>query len=102
MSRYGKTAVHVEVVPGDEARFVAQQEEHGAGDFVGCTDPSQRDEVLSYIGHSPPGELTWSSPFIGRLVAYIGVPLLTFLVAQISWLRTLFVEVVTPLLMGLR
>lgn len=62
----------------------------------------ERDEVLSYISHSPPGQLSLTGPFIGRLIAYIGVPLLTFLIAQIPWLRALFVEVISPILMGLR
>jgi hypothetical protein len=62
----------------------------------------ERDEILSYIARTPPGRLTFTGPFVGRLMAYIGVPMLSFLVAQIPWLRTLFVEFITPTLMGLR
>lgn len=61
-----------------------------------------RDQVLSAIAHTKPGQVTLSGDFISRLVTYIVLPFVTFLVAQEPNLRALFLAWIEPALRSLR
>ena len=58
----------------------------------------ERDEILSYMNHSKPGVVSWSSGLVARLVAYGLVPVVSLLVAQFPELRKLVFFWIEPLL----
>jgi hypothetical protein len=57
-----------------------------------------RDDVLSRIGRTEPGRLTWDLNFVVHLVAFGAVPLLTLLSSEFPTLRGLLFAWVEPLI----
>jgi hypothetical protein len=71
------------------------------GAFVAVLVQMNRNEVLSRIAHTEPGEVTWNASFILNLFTFGVVPLLTLLSSEFPELRNALFAWVQPLVNAL-
>ena len=58
----------------------------------------ERNPVLSYIGGSDPGRITWDSKFLGHVFIYGALPLLTLLATQVPAIGDVMLNWMEPIL----
>ena len=58
----------------------------------------ERNPVLSYIGGSDPGRITWDSKFLGHVFIYGALPLLTLLATQVPAIGDITLNWMEPIL----
>ena len=68
------------------------------GSLIAVLVQMNRNEVLSRIAHTEPGQITWNGPFILNLFTFAVVPLLTLLSSEVPALRAAIFSWVQPLL----
>jgi hypothetical protein len=68
------------------------------GSLIAVIVQMNRNEVLSRIAHTEPGQITWNGPFILNLFTFAVVPLLTLLSSEVPALRIAIFSWVQPLL----
>ena len=71
------------------------------GAFIAVLVQMNRNEVLSRIAHTEPGEVTWNASFILNLFTFGVVPLLTLLSSEFPGLRNALFAWVQPLVNAL-
>ena len=68
------------------------------GSLIAVLVQMNRNEVLSRIAHTEPGQITWNGPFILNLFTFAVIPLVTLLSSEIPALRTAIFSWLQPLL----
>jgi hypothetical protein len=71
------------------------------GAFIAVLVQMNRNEVLSRIAHTEPGEVTWNASFILNLFTFGVVPLLTLLSSEFPELRNALFAWLQPLVNAL-
>ena len=68
------------------------------GSLIAVLVQMNRNEVLSRIARTEPGQITWNAPFILNLFTFAVVPLLTLLSSEVPALRAAIFSWLQPLL----
>jgi chromate transport protein ChrA len=71
------------------------------GTLLSIVVQMNRNEVLSRINGTAPGTVTWDTPFVMNLTLIAVVPLVTFVGAELPWLREAVFSWLNPLLRSL-